>query len=274
MAGLELLFHSVAADLSCPQDALVCYLHWTLITRGYRCLGAGDQPGSGERKSEMLPAGWSADKELYTLRYRLKDDSRDLLLKAIMMDGSIILNVMDPKSQKVADLTLKVADYVNPQHLADFDRVYLSTDELQTRITHHILSPFEATKERAPTKEEPKRERNPSPPNPPDHDPLWIPPRPPQGTRQPPWRDPMGPFAVGGEDLDPFGGRSGGMLMDPLHSRFRNPVIDPSSGLPSNLPPGSVPPGARFDPFGPPGAGRGGPGPDHLPPPNYDDMFM
>jgi proteasome inhibitor subunit 1 (PI31) len=45
---------------------------------------------------------------------------------------------------------------------------------------------------------------------------------------------------------------------------------------------GSVPPGARFDPYGPPDIGpRGGPGrglgepdPDHLPPPGYDDMFM
>lgn len=45
---------------------------------------------------------------------------------------------------------------------------------------------------------------------------------------------------------------------------------------------GAVPPGARFDPFAPPGAGPG-PGPmagrrpppdaDHLPPPGFDDMF-
>ena len=43
---------------------------------------------------------------------------------------------------------------------------------------------------------------------------------------------------------------------------------------------GSVPPGARFDPVGPPGIGprRAGiwrtPDADHLPPPGYDDMFM
>uniref|UniRef100_H9GDW9 Proteasome inhibitor PI31 subunit n=1 Tax=Anolis carolinensis TaxID=28377 RepID=H9GDW9_ANOCA len=259
MAGLELLFSSVAPDLSCPQDALVCYLHWKLITHGYRCLGAGDQPGASERKSEMLPPGWNADKELYTLRYRAKDDSRDLLLKGIMVDGSIILNVMEPKSQKVADLTLKVTDYINPEHLADFDKVYQNTEELQAQILHHIVSPFEtAAKDPAIPKKEPKRERNPSPPNPPDHDPLWIPPRHPHGGRQPNWQDPMGPFAVGGEDLDPFGGRSGGMIFDPLRSGYRNPVIDPSSGLPNRLPPGSVPPGARFDPFGPPGANRSG----------------
>lgn len=42
----------------------------------------------------MLPAGWNADKDLYTLRYKLKDDSRELLLKGILMDDSMILNVM------------------------------------------------------------------------------------------------------------------------------------------------------------------------------------
>ncbi|KAJ6650444.1 hypothetical protein lerEdw1_007707 [Lerista edwardsae] len=273
MAGLELLYHSVAADISCPQDALLCYLHWKLLTHHYRCLGAGEQPSTNDRKSEMLPTGWNADKDLYTLRYKLKDDSRELLLKGIMMDGSMILNVMDPKSQKVADLTLKVIDYINPQHLADFDKVYKNTDELQTQVVHHIISPFEATKEQGGPRE-PKRERNPSPPNPPDHDPLWVSPRHPHGSHQPHWPDPLGPFAVGGEDLDPFGPRRGGMISDPLRSGFPNPIIDPSAGLPNRLPPGAVPPGARFDPFGPPGASRGRPNPDHLPPPDYDDMFM
>ncbi|PNI62298.1 PSMF1 isoform 9, partial [Pan troglodytes] len=82
----------------------------------------------------------------------------------------------------------------------------------------------------------------------------------PHTSRQPPWCDPLGPFAVGGEDLDPFGHRRGGMIVDPLRSGFPRALIDPSSGLPNRLPPGAVPPGARFDPFGPigtspPGAG-------------------
>ena len=46
---------------------------------------------------------------------------------------------------------------------------------------------------------------------------------------------------------------------------------------------GAVPPGARFDPIGPPhpdpsrnpdAAFSGEPDPDHLPPPGYDDMYM
>ena len=52
----------------------------------------------------------------------------------------------------------------------------------------------------------------------------------------------------GRADLDPLhfdpAGR-GGMIFDPFRGQdHRN--------IPSNLPPGAVPPGARFDPFGPP----------------------
>jgi len=74
-------------------------------------------------------------------------------------------------------------------------------------------------------------------------------------------------------------------LFDPLREDRRFP------GGP-RVPPGSIPPGARFDPFGPPDMGprpgRGppfgggpptnffGPNPDHFRPPrdDYDDMFM
>ncbi|XP_057272567.1 proteasome inhibitor PI31 subunit [Pezoporus wallicus] len=269
MAGLELLYASARAAISSPQDALLCGVHWELVRHGYRCLGAGDQPGPDERKSELLPAGWEANKELYTLRYKSTDDARELLLKAIMVEDSMILNAMDKGSQKVADVTLAVADYIDPEHLEDFHRVYRNTEELRTRIASGIIAPLGAPAEKA--KKEPEKK---DPDSPRGYDPLRIPPHRPAGMRAPTRPSPLSPFAVGGEDLDPLGRQSGGMIMDPLRSGFPQPGIDPSSGIPGRLPPGAVPPGARFDPFGPLGAGRSGPDPDHLPPPGYDDMFM
>lgn len=49
MAGLEVLFASAAPAITCAQDALVCFLHWEVVTHGYYALGAGDQvrPRSG-----------------------------------------------------------------------------------------------------------------------------------------------------------------------------------------------------------------------------------
>ncbi|NXL86021.1 PSMF1 inhibitor, partial [Alectura lathami] len=228
-------------------------------------------PGPDEKKSELLPAGWEANKEVYTLRYKSTDDAHELLLKAIMVEDSMILNVMDRASQKVADVTLAVADYINPEHLSDFHKVYKNMEELRTRIASDIIAPLGVPSEKA--KKEPQVEKK-DPVLPQDTDPLRALPRWPAGTRPPSWPSPSSPFAVGGQDLDPLGGRTGGMIVDPLRSGFMQPRIDPSSGLPGRLPPGAVPPGARFDPFGPLGTGRPGPDPDHLPPPGYDDMFM
>ncbi|NWH59232.1 PSMF1 inhibitor, partial [Geococcyx californianus] len=269
MAGLEALHACARAALSRPQDALLCALHWELVRHGHRCLGAGEQPGPDEKESELLPAGWEVNKEVYTLRYKSVDNAHELLLKAIMVEDSMILNVMDCSSQKVADVTLAVADYINPENLHDFHKVYKNMEELRTRIASGIIAPLKTPTEKA--KNEPETEKK-DPDLSRDYDPLRIPPRQPAGMRAPPC--PVNPFAVGGEDLDPFGGRSGGMIVDPLRSGFPQPGIDPSSGIPGRLPPGAVPPGARFDPFGPLGAGRSGPDPDHLPPPGYDDMFM
>ncbi|CAN8026831.1 unnamed protein product [Ixodes persulcatus] len=69
------------------------------------------------------------------------------------------------------------------------------------------------------------------------------------------------------------------MIMDPRQIP-RPHHSDPGVGIPG-LPRGAVPPGARFDPFGPPHPNNpgnrhtfAGPSPDHLPPPpDYDDMF-
>jgi len=103
------------------------------------------------------------------------------------------------------------------------------------------------------------------------------------------WEPPMNPFTVGRGDLDPLAaGAGGGMMFDPLRSGFPGGGVGGPRGRGQPwLPSGSVVPGARFDPFGPPdldrsgnvnpfGSGqyRSGPDPDHLPPPGYDDMFM
>ena len=50
MAGLEVLYCSARAGISCPQDALVCGIHWELIQHGYRCLGAGEQVRAGQHR--------------------------------------------------------------------------------------------------------------------------------------------------------------------------------------------------------------------------------
>lgn len=47
MAGLEVLYESAAPSITCTQDALVCFLHWEVVTHGYYGLGTGDQVRRG-----------------------------------------------------------------------------------------------------------------------------------------------------------------------------------------------------------------------------------
>ncbi|RKP13281.1 hypothetical protein BJ684DRAFT_20210 [Piptocephalis cylindrospora] len=117
--------------------------------------------------------------------------------------------------------------------------------------------------------------------------------------------NPLGPYPLGGPlpgTLGPGDG-GGGMLVGPNHPMFFGGGTEPESGPTQpfsgegvvRLPPGAVPPGARFDPISPlnppsthrPGRGRGygrgsgesrpfsgDPDNDELPPPGYHDFYM
>ncbi|XP_020512092.2 proteasome inhibitor PI31 subunit [Labrus bergylta] len=275
MAGLEVLYTCFGGSVTCPQDAVVCFVHWEMIKSGYRCVGSGDEPRNNDKKSELLPADWSATKELYSLRYKPKDGDTTLLLKAIVVDSTLIFNLMSSSTQQVSDLTVNISDHVDAEQLQTFDRVFKDTDSLSEKVRTQLLPPqdrppAQRTERRSRRDEDEEQRRRGE-----DSDPLRIPNRHPRQGTQPNWPDPMHPFAAGGADLDPFGSRGGGgMIMDPLRSGYPRSGFDPSSGIPDILPPGAVPSGARFDPFGPVGRHRPGPDRDHMPPPGYDDMFM
>ncbi|XP_071759685.1 proteasome inhibitor PI31 subunit [Centroberyx gerrardi] len=276
MAGLEVLYTCVGGSISCPQDAVVCFVHWEMIKSGYRCIGSGDEPRSSDKKSELLPADWNSNKELYTLRYQGNDSSAQLMLKAITADSTLIFNLMNPSTQQASDLTVNISDHVDAGQLNTYDSVFKDAASLSEKVKTQLLPsqgrPAGRKAERKSRGEQEEEERRRGE----DSDPLRIPTRRPRQGMQPHWPGPMGPpFTAGGADLDPFGSRGGGgMIVDPLRSGYPRSGFDPSSGIPDILPPGAVPPGARFDPFGPVGRHRPGPDPDHMPPPGYDDMFM
>lgn len=277
MAGLEVLYTCVAGNITCPQDAVVCFVHWELIKNGYRCIGSGDEARSSDKKSELLPADWSNNKELYSLRYKANNSDTQMLLKAITVDSTLIFNLMNSSTQQVSDLTVNINDHVNTDQLHTFDSVFKDADSLSEKVKTQLLPPQDRpTGQRAERKSQRDEEEEEQRRRGEDSDPLRIPSRNPRQGTHPHWPDPMvPPFAAGGADLDPFGSRgSGGMIVDPLRSGYPRSGFDPSSGIPDILPPGAVPPGARFDPFGPVGRHRPGPDPDHMPPPGYGDMFM
>ncbi|CAH1774476.1 unnamed protein product [Owenia fusiformis] len=285
--GLEILFSSVKTQISSCQDALVCCLHWNLIVNGFKNIGSGDQAprkGVSVKKSELLPANWSESQDVYSLLYQPSTGNDTHILKVVRMDNTLLVHLMRTSDESVSSITLNVDDYTTDD-LSTFESVYKDISKLERLFKKELidtLSPQEPQGSQASNaqadRSHPRREE----------DPLRVPPR--HGDRQPPdWGEPSNPFSIGRGDLDPLaGGRGGGMLMDPSRGGF--PLgggMNPDIGLPgpARLPRGAVPPGARFDPFGPPppdlvpsgeprGGHRVGPDNDHLPPPGYDDMFM
>ncbi|XP_071142842.1 proteasome inhibitor PI31 subunit-like [Mytilus edulis] len=272
MAGQEVLFCSVINQLRSSQDALVTVIHWNLISSGFKCCGIGDdEKAKNQKKSEMLPNGWNANQDMYTLRYKDSSDKVHIL-KIMRVDEDLLVHFMDIKSEKVTSINISTTDYTTGD-LSSFDEAFKHLDKLKKQLKKEIID--EITKSprsgssSEPSSSRPQRSRL----HDDDHDPLRVPPRHPHRQPVPGWNDPDDPFSVGRGDLDPFGRTGGGMVFDPFHPGGRRGGPDPSAGLPGRLPRGAVPPGARFDPFGPPGTGPG-PDPDHLPPPGYDDMFM
>ncbi|XP_045181324.2 proteasome inhibitor PI31 subunit-like [Mercenaria mercenaria] len=275
LPGLELMFNSVKTQIKAPQDSVICVLHWQIVSSGFKCIGVGEKSGRNEEETEMLPDGWNTSPDLYVLRYKSDATGAVYVFKVIAVDGTLLVHFWkDGEDSKVATMNVCTEDYAT-QDFSSYKNALRHVSELCKHFKKEILDELKPSSPKAGTSRRGNNSRQRD-----DHDPLRVPgtgsrrPRP-----TPEWNDPDDPFSVGRGDLDPLhGGIGGGMLFDPMRGG-RGPRfgMDPSAGLPSRLPPGAVPPGARFDPFGPPGTHPGqrpGPDPDHMKPPDYDDMFM
>ncbi|KAK6183594.1 hypothetical protein SNE40_011043 [Patella caerulea] len=266
LPGLELLYQSLSNAYKNADDVLVSVIHWKIISNGFKCIGKGEKAKSCDKKSEMLPKGWNSDENLYVLRYNQTSNNKIFILKIIKIDDSLMVNFMREEDEKVASMNIRASDHCTGV-LNDYHSAFKNLEDFKKRVKKEIFDEFKTSVEK---KSESRKSQSS----------LLEDDRFTQGGpshrrsgQQHEWIDPDGPFSVGRGDLDPFGGMGGGMLMDPRRSGGPGFGMDPSTGLPARLPRGAVPPGARFDPFGPSGA-RPSPDPDHMRPPDYDDMFM
>ncbi|PIK39396.1 putative proteasome inhibitor PI31 subunit-like [Apostichopus japonicus] len=262
-----------------------------------------------KKKTEVLPDGWNESDESYILRYEPSDSEELHRLKVLRIDDTLLVHVLRERDNKVLDLSIRTADFINSDHLEDFERCFVNSEGLRKLVCDQLFrglqdaadSRSSTTTQSTETRERQERRD--------EDDPLRVPTtRPPYRADQD-WHGRVDPFSVGRGDLDPFSGASPGMLMDPMRGDFQVPewiqleglecldgyheefkslsniccTIAMSSRVVVGKLWGAVPPGARFDPVGPPrpDSGRnpvhplsGEPTPDHMRPPGYDDMFM
>ncbi|KAJ9593359.1 hypothetical protein L9F63_015063 [Diploptera punctata] len=280
MFGFELIYKLIENDIKKKDDVLMALIHWYLINYGFKCVGLGESKTLSDCDvgSELLPKDWSV-KDNYALRYVL--DNKLYILKGVKTEADCIFNLLRVSDLSVSIIHFNIEETVKSLR-GDIDTLIPTHKAVLETVEKNLVIPVvtgknkEATTQTATaenrsrfrtSQEEPSRSHFED-----DYDnPLRIgQPRRGIGVGVDPLWDPnTDPLSVGRADLNPFG-RGGGMIFNPFGSR--GGIRDPGSGIPGGLPRGSVPPGARFDPFGPIGPRRGpDPNPDHLPPPGLEN---
>ncbi|KAH6937124.1 hypothetical protein HPB50_025585 [Hyalomma asiaticum] len=258
--GLELLFKACKDTLKSKSDALVLLVHYMLWAQN-------------SDSTELLPDGWNDNQSLYTLRYASVEGSERFVLKVIPSGVFLLVNVLNVSKERTASTNVTLNKFIS-DNFQELRKTYKNVDDLISKLNADlvtVLGAMDSSTQVAASREASRMWSE-------ENNPLHIPSRQP-GIEWSPLQE--GP-RLGQRDLNPFyqGPPGGGMLMDPRQLP-RPHHSDPGVGIPG-IPRGSIPPGARFDPFGPPrpdapGAPSSrfaGPNPDHLPPPpDYDDMF-
>ncbi|GAB0088482.1 hypothetical protein DMENIID0001_029140 [Sergentomyia squamirostris] len=271
--GWELLLTTISRDIRTDFDVLVALVHWQMSRNRFLCFGIGDDKtvADTEKGSELLPTDWNNQGDLIKLRYIQNGDL--FILTALETQGTALFNLWSAKDEEVTNVQLKVEEVVKARTgtLADCfnDPPVILKKIMDDLLTEKAERERRAAEQRRQEEESRRRERELDRPRRDLYeDPLLLVNR----------RDPLG---YGRGDLDPLGRLGGGNLF-PGPGPFNNGIPNPGFGIPGGLPPGAVPPGARFDPFAPqppnplarPRHRGNHPDNDHLPPPDYDNMFM
>ncbi|CAH8620033.1 unnamed protein product [Dicrocoelium dendriticum] len=291
---LEYVLHVHGRDATRRAQLISLFVHAQLLARGAR-----PSSGGGETQYLAVLGSPSLDEDPIRLSYTLvprpgvetlSSVTSQLQLSVAETDSKIFVNLTDTTTDKFGHTELSGLEHVRlsseiTSGPTDIHNVYPRVEELLDAIEENLWKPVLPTPPlNRVTEPERKREKPDSATFP--NEPQRFPPAAYDNNRG---RSSNFPFPdYGRSDLDPLGsaGTRGGMILDP-----RRPIAGPPFGSggsflggPDVLPPGSVPPGARFDPFGPgivpdrlrfgnPPHTRG-PDPDHALPPGFDDMYL
>jgi len=281
-------------------DALSILLHCMMKEMGFRFIGCGDS-NDVTISGQFVPPDWNKSNDSFCFRYKHPQSSMTFVIKSLVLGDKLLVHGIAEEDKNIRSVELSVNDYVKSKvSYEDFDNLYKNVEQLLSTYKETIVSklfPMSITEAPETTT---VRETPTSTTRSPDNDPLRIPGT---GNRVPPnpypyaadpyfdedyGTTPPGWFGIGSHDLNPFpspygtpfGGPGSGSQIGPHHPGFgpgvRNPYNQPHYGRGRGrgfAPP--PPPGARFDPYGPPGfPGSGNPDNDDLPPPGYGNMYL
>ncbi|XP_057511908.1 probable proteasome inhibitor isoform X2 [Actinidia eriantha] len=214
------------------HDKVAFAVHASFLASGYSLLATGPPAFANDALSssstdEVGIDNWNESGDDYAFLY---SNSKKVLVKCLAMNDKLLVDALGDGDSKPLYLEINVEDYVT-EHDTDYSSKYNNFSKLVSIIDREILSKLNGTsKESSST----------------------LPSR---------FVYPPGVFPVGGSDLLPAPGAGmyptrgdfgtgGGMLVGPDHPAFGWFGRRRDPGLPGGLP--GVPPGARFDHYGPP----------------------
>ncbi|XP_047311305.1 probable proteasome inhibitor [Impatiens glandulifera] len=249
-----------------PHDRIAFSVHASFLASGYILHAAGpaafaeDALSSSSTDVEVGIDHWNDANDEYAFIYSNPDKgSKKVLIKCLAMNDMLMVDGIEDNGSDPLHLELNVGNYTAENGGANYASQFKDLDKLVSIVDKEVLSKLEGRPKKAPastSNAEPSsyiprtRVIEPEPLNP-VHEPYNS------GYIYPP----IAPF--GGSDILPGPGAGiyplgrgrddfdGGMFVGPNSSMFGRMGRQPSfPGAPPGL---GVPPGARFDPFGPPG---------------------
>ncbi|KAJ2146404.1 hypothetical protein IW136_000591 [Coemansia sp. RSA 678] len=280
------------APVNSAEDLVVALSQAVLLTLGFEFK---DRPATWA--SPGLPQGRHAAQFVY-----VSGSDEAVNIDWVAAGSNVMMLVQQTAADDVQSIQLRVASLVAPNvqfplttaGTADATLTALATDAVETATAairkvlvdtseaeaDASLPPLQSHQTPTAWPQQPSFDDDqPTPFDPPGSIPRGSNPRGVGGTAR-------NPLSVGRDDLDPLGGamhggplggidQGGGMLVGPDHPMFRQGGSSGRGtgplGGPERLPPGAVPPGARFDPISPlgqmprgglpRGSGNGGAGP-------------
>ncbi|XP_052176782.1 probable proteasome inhibitor [Diospyros lotus] len=239
------------------HDKMAFAVHAAFSAAGYVLHDTGpsafsDHALSSSSTDEVGIDQWNEFEDSYAFLYSSPDGgSKKLLVKCVALNDKLLVDALsDGASSEPLHLEINIEDHDKENGGSNYGSQYKNLEKLVSSIDEEILSKLNGASRQI-SSTEPSSSRT--------RDVRVTEPRHPQRPYPTGYVYPPVPPTVGGSDLFPgpgagmYPGRGdftrGGMFVGPDHPIFGGMRGQP--GLPGGLP--GLPPGARFDPYGPPG---------------------
>ncbi|KAF8006306.1 hypothetical protein BT93_K0564 [Corymbia citriodora subsp. variegata] len=263
------------------HDRLAFAVHASFLASGYSLAATGPAASAADALSsssteEVGIDRWNEDDDEYAFVYVSPEDSKKVLVKCLAMDDRLVVDALKDGAAEPVHLEIDVDEFVGEDGAAGYAAQFKSLDKLVKSLDTEILSKLNCSLTPSSSTNAVRRENSEGSRQPIDEPGIAARS---EGSRQPidepgiAAREPWGPqvhpsgvvippvYPLGGNDLFPGPGAgmyptrgdygsSGSMLLGPNDPSW----IGGDAGRPGfpGAQPG-VPPGARFDPYGPPG---------------------